>query len=91
MDFAFLLLMVSVLTSLAVQALKSILDEQGWSYAPNTLAGAVAVVLGIAVGIITGCSLAAVIALVFLSWLCAMLGYDKVKQALEQITAAKED
>ena len=88
MNFAFLLLVVSTLTSLSVQALKAVLDEQGWSYASNTLAGAAAIVLGIAAGIIAGLGIPGVIALVFLSWLCAMLGYDKVKQALEQI---KED
>ncbi len=87
------LLLVSVLTSLTVQAVKSWLTEQGKAYHANALAGYISVILSVVVGaaytIITGAALNArmiviLIALIFLSWLCAMLGYDKVVQSLAQ-------
>lgn len=59
----------------------------------NALAGYVAIGLSIAVGIayiiLVGAALNAqtavyLIALILLSWLCAMVGYDKVMQAIAQ-------
>ena len=90
------LLVISILTSLATEGIKAILDSKGRSYSANVVAGAVAVVLSAAYGagyvIITGIAWNAalivyLIALVILSWLCAMVGYDKVKQAIEQMTS----
>ena len=86
------LALISVLTSLTVEALKKLLGEAKGSY--NLLAAIVAVVLTIAVSvgylIYTGTAFTAQIgvimaALVFLSFLASTVGYDKVIQMLKQI------
>lgn len=88
------LLVVSIFTGLFTQGLKILLDEAGWKYKANLLAGAVAIVLAVFVGIayqilaeaaITDKMMVYLIALVLLSWLSAMVGYDKVVQAISQI------
>lgn len=91
--FLLLLLIVSTLTALFTQGIKVVLNEKQKKYSSNTLAGVVAAVLAIAVGIayiiITETAINAalavyLIALVLLSWLSAMVGYDKVIQAIAQ-------
>lgn len=81
------LMIISTLTSLVTEAVKKILTEHNKGYRANTLAGIVAVVLSIAIGagygILTDVKFTAqfvvcLIALMFMSWLCAMVGYDKV-------------
>lgn len=93
------LLIVSILTGLATEAIKKLLDEHGKTYYSNMLAGCCALVLSVAVGIgymiLTGTAwndkmAVYLIALVFLSWLCAMVGYDKVIQAITQFKANKD-
>ena len=89
--FLMLLLITSILVSLTVEALKNMLTV---NFSPNIMAAIVSIIISIVVGIFY-CILAEVvinsqiivylIALTFLSWLCAMLGYDKVIQALKQI------
>lgn len=87
------LLIVSTLTGLFTEGIKKWLDERGKKYYSNALAGYVAIGLSIAVGIayiiLVGAALNAqtavyLIALILLSWLCAMVGYDKVMQAIAQ-------
>ena len=87
------LLIVSTLTGLFTEAIKKWLGERGTKYYSNALAGYVAIGLSIAVGIayiiLVGAVLSAqtavyLIALILLSWLCAMVGYDKVMQAIAQ-------
>lgn len=95
--FLFLLFVVSVMTSLFVEAIKKFIEGK-FNYSSNILAGVVAIVLSIIVGAFY-CILAEVaftakivvflIALVLLSWLCAMVGYDKVVQAINQIKTGK--
>lgn len=86
------LALISVLTSLTVEALKKLLGDKIKSY--NLLAAIVAVVLTIAVSvgylIYTGTAFTAqigviIVALIFLSFLAATVGYDKVMQMLKQI------
>ena len=86
------LALISVLTSLTVEALKKLLGDKIKSY--NLLAAIVSVVLTILVSvgylIYTGTTFTAQIgvimaALVFLSFLAATVGYDKVMQMLKQI------
>lgn len=81
------LMVVSTLTSLVTEAMKKIFAEHNKTYHANTLAGIVAVLLSIAIGIgyaiiasvtFTAQFVVCVIALMFMSWLCAMVGYDKV-------------
>ena len=95
--FLILLMAVSVFTSLTVEAIKKFVGEE-YKASSNIVAGITAVVLGIAIGVCY-CILAKVvftaqiviilIMLVFLSWLCAMVGYDKVVQAIKQIKSQK--
>lgn len=94
----FLLLIVATLTGLVTEGIKKMLQEANIGYKPNILAGIVAVVLSAAVGagymVLTETMLNAqmavyLIALVFLSWLSAMVGYDKAIQTITQIKNAK--
>lgn len=94
------LLLISTLTGLVTEAVKKLLSEHGKPYYSNTLAGVLAAVLSLAVGIgyallsdiaFTTQTIIYIIALVFLSWLCAMVGYDKVIQAISQIKNNKKD
>ncbi len=91
--FLTLLLLVSALTVLTVEGIKKLLNESGRSYHSNLLAGMTAIVLSFCVGIgyeifiragVTGQEILYLIALIFLSWLCSMVGYDKVVQAIRQ-------
>lgn len=96
--FLMLLIGVSVFTALVTEAIKKIMDEAGKVYKSNILAGAVSVVLSALAGadymVMTEAQINAkmaviLIALVLLSWLCAMVGYDKVIQAISQIKISK--
>lgn len=93
-------LIVSTATGLVTEALKKILIEHKMKYYANTLAGAVAIVLSAAIGIgyvvITGTAFTAstivqLVVLVFISWLCSMVGYDKVIQAIKQFKMGGKD
>lgn len=86
------LAIISVLTSLTVEALKKLIGDAINSY--NLLAAIVSVVLTIAVSIgylvYTGTIFTAqiaviIIALTFLSFLASTVGYDKVVQMIKQI------
>lgn len=88
------LLIVSTLTSLTTEGVKKLLDERKVVYSTNALAGIVAAVLSLCIGIgyvmlsevgFTQQIIVYLIALVFLSWLCAMVGYDKVVQSIAQL------
>ena len=87
------LMISSTLTGLVTEAIKKILTEHNRSYHANTLAGIVSLVLSIAISAgyvvmanvaFTAQTAVCLIAMVFLSWLGAMVGYDKVIQAVEQ-------
>lgn len=89
-----LLLVVATMTGLVTEAVKKVLQEGNVSYKPNLLAGLVSVALSVGVGaayiVLTETALTAqmavyLIALVFLSWLSAMVGYDKVVQTIAQL------
>lgn len=92
-QFLLCLMVATVMTGLITQAIKMLMEEWGKEYRANTLAGIVAIFTGAAIGamyvVILGVPLdsrlwVCLIALVLLSWLCAMVGYDKVLQAIEQ-------
>lgn len=87
------LLLVSTLTSLSTEAVKKLCVEHNKRYYPNTLAGICSLVVSALVGIgficytgtpITIKVITCLVALAVLGWLCAMVGYDKVIQALSQ-------
>ena len=94
------LLITSTLTGLVTEAVKKIMTEHNVTYRANTLAGLVALVLSSAVGasyiILTNLAFTSVtiiylVAMVFMSWLCAMVGYDKVIQAISQFKMDEKD
>ena len=85
------LMIVSIFTGLFTEGIKKLLDEMTVKYHSNFLAGGVAVVLSTLVGagylILTETQIndkmaVYLIALVLLSWLASMVGYDKVIQPL---------
>lgn len=93
------LLITSVLTGLATEAVKKIFAEHSINYRANTLAGIVALILSTAVcvsyaiviGSFTAHMAVCFVAQVFMSWLCAMVGYDKVIQAISQFKTQRKD
>lgn len=91
--FLLMMLVVSVLAGLFTEAIKKLLDEHNKTYYSNLLAGAVSAALAVLVDVgyiimteteINSKMAVILIALVLLSWLCAMVGYDKVIQAITQ-------
>lgn len=81
------LMIVSTLTGLVTEAIKKIVAERNVEYRPNTIAGIVAAVLSAGIGIgyavlmkmaFTSQIIVCIVALTFMGWLCAMVGYDKV-------------
>lgn len=87
------LLLVSILTGLFTEAVKGWLRERDVGYYSNALAGYIAVILSILVSvgylILTETAFNAkmavyLISMMLLSWLGAMVGYDKVIQAISQ-------
>lgn len=93
------LMVVSTLTGLVTEAIKKILAERNAEYRPNTIAGIVATILSAAIGIgyvvlaklgFTSQIVVCIVALAFMSWLCAMVGYDKVVGLLKHHTNTKE-
>ena len=85
------LFFVSILTTLTVEAIKKLLGEK--SYNANLLAAIVATVLSIFTAIFyvmyNGVSVSiqvilATIAFAFFSWLASMVGFDKIKQLIQQ-------
>lgn len=94
------LLIVSTMTGLFTEAIKKWLTERKKVYYANALAGYVAVALSVVIGvayiILTDAAINAklavyLIALMLLSWLSAMVGYDKVVQAIAQFKIKKDD
>ena len=93
-------LIASTLTGLATEAIKKVLAEHNKSYYANTLAGVVSMILSVAIGVgymtlssisFNSQAIVDLVALVFISWLCAMVGYDKVVQAISQFKTAKPE
>lgn len=87
-------------TGLFTEGIKKLMDEVNKKYLSNFLAGFVAVVLSVLVDagyiILTEAQINAkmavyLIALVLLSWLASMVGYDKVIQAITQCKKYKEE
>ena len=85
--FLLALMVVSSGTGLVTEAIKKILKEHDVKYSPNTLAGIVATVLSIVIGVgyiiftetpFSAKVVVCLIALIVMGWLCAMVGYDKV-------------
>lgn len=95
--FLALLFGVSVFTSLFVEGIKKFMGDK-YKLSSNVLAGVVSIALSVLVsiayciftGVVFNSQLVVIlIALILFSWLCAMLGYDKVLQAIMQIKKNK--
>lgn len=89
------LAIISALTTLTVEGIKKLLDEKQITYSSNILAVIVSLVLTVVSSIlyivyfnlaVTAQVIVVIICLVFLSFLVATVGYDKVKQLLEQLS-----
>ena len=92
--FFIALLTVSVLSGLTVEAIKKMFKDYKVSWHANILSAVVSVAVSAGYIVYTGTALTAqlivlIIALIFLSWLCSMVGYDKVTQAIAQIKSGK--
>lgn len=92
-----LLVICSAATTLVTQAIKAMMPEEG-KFPKNLLAGIVSIAVSIAVSagylILTKTPMSPdvgvyIVCLVVLSWLCAMLGYDKVMQTITQLKTDK--
>ena len=93
------LLIVSTITGLSTEAIKKLMDEANKQYRSNLLAGIVSTVISLAIGIsyvllkgydFNTRNVIFIISLIFMSWLCSMLGYDKVIQSISQFKTVKE-
>lgn len=93
------LLLVSMVTTLTVEAIKKIFNKAGTSYSSNALAAIVAVIIALVVSvfyaILNGIAFDATvviqtIVLMFFSFLSATVGYDKVVQLIEQLKLIKK-
>lgn len=93
-SFEVAVVIVALFTSLLTEAFKSIFDETGFNYKPNILAAIISVVVSVIYVIsyvmyfgiaVTNQVIVLGITLVVLSFLCATVGYDKVKQTVDQI------
>ena len=87
---SFILMVCSIMTGLITEAIKKMIEVNK----PNIVAAVVSVVVGIAIPsmyiVMHGLpfditAILYIISIVVLSWLCAMLGFDKVVQSLNQL------
>lgn len=92
--FTTALLFVSIATSLTVEGLKKLFDEKSVRYSSNLLAVVISIVLAIAVSagymIMNDVTLTAkigveIVGLMYMSFLTATVGYDKVVQMFGQL------
>lgn len=93
------LMAVSILTGIVTEAVKKVLLAIKVNYQANILSGIVSVILSAAVGAayvlvagvgFTALSIIAIVALALMSWLSAMVGYDKVVQVIDQLKNVKK-
>lgn len=93
-EFEIALLIVALMTSLVTEAFKKIMDEMEIEYKPNILAALISIITSamcILVYVfyfsvpITNQFIASSFALIVMSFLCATVGYDKVKQTINQV------
>ena len=94
------LALLSAFTSLTTQGIKKLLDEAGKTYAPNLLAVIVSFVLTLGTSIcyiifndiaLTGKVIVEIIALIYMTFLCATCGFDKVKETIIEILGSDSE
>ena len=93
------MLACSILTGLLTEAVKKLLKETKVKYSKNILAAIISVIVGVGVGVgyivYTGILwtpqvISLLVLLIILSFICSMVGYDKVIQSIEQIINSKK-
>jgi hypothetical protein len=93
------LMITSTVTGLATEAVKKCLTDLKVKYQANILTGIVSIVVSAGIGVgylaitgtaVSGANITGIIGLAFASWLCSMVGYDKVKQGIEQLKNVKK-
>lgn len=98
--FLILLAAFSVITSLFTEGIKKFLDSLDIKYVPNIIVLCISVVVGGAGTAIfylmnnyawTTLNIICIFLMICANWLCAMLGYDKVMQAITQIKNGKQE
>lgn len=91
------LMAISTSTNLVTEAVKKVLDICKIKYHADILAGIVAAILSVGVGIgyvlfngigFTAPTIVCIVALMFMSWLGSMVGYDKI---IKHIKSVKKD
>ena len=96
-DFLWLLFALSTLTSLITEAIKKL---NASSISSNLIALAISVIVGVGGTTVyylfeniayNPTNIACIAIMTLMVWLCAMLGYDKVKQAIDQVIKSKEE
>lgn len=94
------LLVSSTVTGLVTEATKKILAEYNKSYKSNTIAGIAATIVSAAIcagyilttnTVFTAQVGVCVVSQIFMSWLCAMVGYDKVIQTISQFKTTESE
>lgn len=97
--FLYTLMVVSTTTSLVTEAIKKLFNEFDVTYRANVLTGVVAVTISFAFGVaqvlvgkaqFTAAYVVSLVTFMLASWLCAMLGYDKVVQTISQFKMEKK-
>ena len=92
--FLILLTILSIITSLVTEGVKKLFDTLKFKYASNIVVLFVSIFVGGIGNIIfylfndiawTTLNIICIFLMVCANWLCAMLGYDKVMQAIAQI------
>ena len=91
--FLILLTFFSVVTGFTTEATKKFLDSLGKTYASNIVVLCVAAIVGSAgtaiFYVLNGCqwsslNIICIFLMIFANWLGAMVGYDKITQAIKQ-------
>ena len=86
---------LSVFTSLVVEGVKKLLDEKGVHYSANLLAVIVSVISTVVLSLlyviykeisVTPQVIVTIVALMIFSFLSSTVGYDKIKQLIEQLS-----
>lgn len=94
------LLIISTVTGLVTEAVKKVLKEYNVKCRTNSLTGIVAAILSTAISIgyvvvnsieFTPQVIVYMIAMIFMSWLCSMVGYDKVVQTISQFKQSNKE
>lgn len=98
--FLILLTVCATVTALVTEAIKKMLDTMKAKYASNIVALVVAIIVGAVVVALyyvlksiafTGVNIIYIFLMALANWIGSMVGYDKVKQAITQLSTRKEE